>query len=500
MAAPDVRRRTARDQWTVIESGKPFEPALPRWARAADLVSIALVIVGVTVSATGGFRLRVGEWRFALTSLSRPLLLAVLVAGVRHLLVRDQPVYTHAVQQAKRWTRSVALRTAAAVFAGSRPAIFFAGLLAVVMVGYAPGAPPWRDYDNELMNLPLRWDTGWYLQIAENGYNYIPEAGAEAQQNIVFFPAYPLVTRIVALLLGNQKSAYVAAGTIVSLTAFLFALAYLHAFARDEIGEDRAPVALWLLATYPFALFFGAIYTESLYLLAALGAFHHFRRRELVRAGLWGLVIGLTRPNGGLLSVPLALLALSPWLPSAIAGGRAVIRSPAARRLRHVAPAFAAAAMCAIGTLLYSAFVWRLTGSPFAWASGHAAWGRHYTSLTHLVATRYNFIGHAGLYEYVAQSPYDMLNVLGAIFVLAAVWPVWRRFGIAFAVFILINILPPLTTGGFLSAGRFSSVLFPAFVWLAAVVTPRQRTAWMVSFAMLQAMCAALFYTWRPLF
>ncbi len=100
----------------------------------------------------------------------------------------------------------------------------------------------------------------------------------------------------------------------------------------------------------------------------------------------------------------------------------------------------------------------------------------------------------------MARSPYDVLNVLGAVFVLAAVWPVWRRFGIAFAVFILINILPPLTTGGFLSAGRISSVLFPAFVWLAAAVPARQRTAWIVSFAMLQALCAALFYTWRPLF
>ena len=141
-----------------------------------------------------------------------------------------------------------------------------------------------------------------------------------------------------------------------------------------------------------------------------------------------------------------------------------------------------------------------MTGSPFAWASGHAAWGRHYTSLTHLVATRYNFIGHAGLYEYVAPSPYDLLNVLGALFVLAAAWPVWRRFGMAFAAFILINILPPLTTGGFLSAGRFSSVLFPAFVWLAGAVPLRQRTVWIVSFAMLQALNAALFYTWRPLF
>jgi hypothetical protein len=503
---PDVRAR-----WTVIQADRAVEPALPWWARAADLVAIALVIVGVTVSASGGFRLRFGDWRFALTSLYRPLLLAALVAGARHLLVRDPPIYLPAFRQAQRWARSAALRTAASVFAGSRPAIVAAGLLAVLMFGYPPGAPPWRDYDNELLNLPLRWDAGWYLQIAENGYSYIPEAGAAAQQNIVFFPACPMVTRVVGLLLGNQKTAYVAAGTVVSLAAFLFALAYLYAFARDEIGDERAPAALWLLAAYPFALFFGAIYTESLYLLAALGAFHHFRRREFVRAGIWGLIIGLTRPNGGLLTLPLALLALSPWLPPAIAGGRPADDQPGARAgLRsgarafqvsdRMTPALAAAAMCAVGTLLYSTFIWGMTGNPIAWASGHAAWGRHYTSLAHLVATRYTVIGDAGLYQYVARSPYDLLNVLGAAFVLAAVWPVWRRFGIAFAAFILVNMLPPLTTGGFLSAGRLSAVLFPAFVWLAAAVPPRQRTAWIVSFAMLQALCAALFYTWRPLF
>ena len=517
MASRDDRRPSARDLWAVVESGQGAEPALPRWARVADLISLALLVIGLTVSVSGGFRLRIGDWRFALTSFSRPFLLAALVAGIRHLLVPQQPMYAHVLRQAQRWTKSVALRTATSVFVGSRPAILGAGLLAVLMFGYAPNAPPWRYSDNEAFNLPLRWDAGWYLQIAENGYDYIPEAGADAQQNIVFFPAYPMATRVVALLLGHHQAAFVAAGMIVSLTAFLFALAYLYAFARDELGEDRAPIALWLIAAYPFALFFGAIYTESLFMLAALGAFHHFRRREFVRAGLWGLAIGLTRPNGALLSVPLMLLALAPWLPQALAGGRAALswragcsEAPASGsqartfqssdRLFDAAPACAAASMSAVGVLLYSAYIWRLTGHPFAWASGHAAWGRHYRSLTQLFETRAGEISHAGLYAYVARSPYDLLNVLGAVFVLAAVWPVWRRFGIAFAVFILINILPPLATGGFLSAGRLSSVLFPAFVWLAGVVPARHRTAWLVSFAALQAFNAALFYTWRPLY
>ena len=32
------------------------------------------------------------------------------------------------------------------------------------------------------------------------------------------------------------------------------------------------------MAAFPFALFYGALYTESLFLLGAVGAFYHFRR------------------------------------------------------------------------------------------------------------------------------------------------------------------------------------------------------------------------------
>src|SRR5262249_27144310 len=158
-------------------------------------------------------------------------------------------------------------------------------------------------------------------------------------QNIVFFPAYPMAVRALALVLGESKFAYEASGTLVSLTAFLFALTYFFLLAREYLDDEGAATAVWLIAAYPFAIFYGAIYSESLFLLAALGAFYHFRRQEFVRAASWALLVGLTRPNGALMSVPLALLALS--------------RSHRA----NVATALAAAAMCGAGTLIYSAFI-----------------------------------------------------------------------------------------------------------------------------------------------
>ncbi|HKP10888.1 MAG TPA: mannosyltransferase family protein, partial [Blastocatellia bacterium] len=341
-----------------------------------------------------------------------------------------------------------------------------------------------EDFDSELLNLPLRWDAGWYLQIAREGYEYTARIGATGQQNIVFFPAFPMTIRTVAMLLGNNHPAYVFGATAASLLLFLLALTYVYHLAREFLTPEESTVALWLLAAYPFALFYGAVYTESLFLLGAAGAFYHFRHGELGRAALWGVVVGLTRPNGFFLCLPLAICALE--------------RQPAGERRLSLKDMAAAAAPLA-GVLLYSLYLWRLTGNPVAWAAGHAAWGRTYQGLSTLITQRYRVITESGLPSYLGHEPYDFLNAMGVLFVIAAVWPLARRFSIAYAVFILINILPPLSAGGLMSAGRFSSVLFPAFFWFASAVPAAHRAGWIAAFAAFEAFNAALFYTWRPL-
>ena len=92
------------------------------------------------------------------------------------------------------------------------------------------------------------------------------------------------------------------------------------------MDADRAQTAARAFAClYPFAIFYSAAYTEGLFLLAMLGAWYHLRRDERWPAFAWGLLAGLTRPNGCLLSIPLALLVLTPLVarrPAAAAGRR----------------------------------------------------------------------------------------------------------------------------------------------------------------------------------
>jgi Mannosyltransferase (PIG-V) len=473
----------------------PDSPPLPRWARALDILCVLFMVMAVIVSLSGGFRLRVGGVWIGVTTPYPLLLWAVVIAVGRHVAAPQQPLFREGPRTVFAWLRTSAVRDSTATFVGTRPVIFFVGYLAVFMFGYAESRPPRGHFDNELMNLPVRWDAGWYLDIATAGYHLMPGA---VQQNIVFFPAYPMIVRVVGRLLGGKLFAYVLGGTLVSLAAFWGALIYVYALTRDAIGPDKARCALWLLAAYPFALFYGGIYTESLFLLGVAGTFYHFTKQQFGRAALWALLVGLTRLNGALLSIPLLFLTFSSWLPAFVTRHSRLEWSPSMPpRGRPLARALAVAAMPPLGLAMFAVFIWRLTCDPTAWATGHSAWGRTYEGLGSLMVNEVSLLVSSGLRGTVA---YDTVNALGALFALAAVWPVARRVGVAYALFILLNLLPALSVGGFLSAGRFSAVLFPAFVWLADVIPAGHRPAWIASFAALQACNAALYYTWRPLF
>ena len=90
------------------------------------------------------------------------------------------------------------------------------------------------------------------------------------------------------------------------------------------------------------------------------------------------------------------------------------------------------------------------------------------------------------------------MNGIAAVLALAATIPVALRLGVPYAIFILSNLVPPLLVGGFISIGRVTATMFPIFIWLAARESSRTRTIVAIVFAMLQALGAALFYTWRP--
>jgi len=477
-------------------SGEGGPKPTAHWVTVADAAAVAAALLAAFVLAFGGFVVHAGPQPIRVHGGMRLLFIAAAIATIRHAAHPANPLPLRIV----RSLRSSADDAPAAIVRSalvSRFAVLLVGYLAVVSVGVAEKQVGFKVSPDPVVDLPARFDAGWYANIALDGYYF--QGRFDRQQNVAFFPAFPLLERVVGYPLGAfapgvpkevRTARLLWAGVIVSLIAFAWASVYLFRLARDTIGADRAPAAVALLAAYPFALYFSAAYTESLFLLCAVAAVFHFRRAEFGRAAVWGLLIGLTRPNGSFLSVVLACFIVERlWRER---------RIPQFRN-SQIFKSVASASAPGLGMLIYSAYVKHLTGSWFGWARLHETWGRAYEGLAP-VTRAYGWITDEGLAHVVQGVPFDTMNSLGLIFALLMLWPVIRRLGFAYAVFVLINILPPMLAGGVLSMGRITSTLFPLFVALAATVRARTLLPLVTAFAMGQGLATALFFTWRPLF
>ena len=471
----------------------------PPWiAIAADVAALVLVASAAVLLLAGPYRKAFGEtivsvgWEHAAFA-------ALAIAAIRHAAL-PTPSIRETIAAAVRYVSvRPALADALAVFTLTRPFVLIVGLAAIETFGVSPTAPQIAGGRYALAELPSRFDANWYAGIAADGYEW--QYRFDRQQNLAFFPAYPIIVRTVGRLTGAFAGdpprewlivRLTWCGLIVSLGAFLWACWYLSRLAREIIGPDRARSAVLLLGAYPFAVFFSAAYTEPVFLLAALGAWYHLRHREWLKSAAWGLLAGLVRPNGFLLSVPLALVAMG------FSGPRASLEQAPSDPPWQRWLGLAAASMPGVGMMLYTGYLYQRTGVWFAWTRMHGAWGRTFggNALGGLVEA----LGSDGFVKALETYPYDAFNALGLAFALALVWPVWRRVGAAWAVFVLASLLPPFFAGGLLSMGRLSSTLFPSFLALASLLPSRAVLPVAVGFGVLQAVAAALFYTWRDLF
>jgi len=475
---------------------------LPLWVRALDAAAIVALVLTTFVLLFGGFDVHVSLTPLLrVHSTGRLLFVTAALLAIRHAAHPATPLHARILD----WLRHRGERpagNAAALALSSRIAVLFLAYMAVVTIGVDQTSKGFELSGDKLFNLPARFDAGWYGGIALDGYSF--SGDFSRQQNVAFFPAYPMLLRVAGYPIGafgrsipkeRRMLRLFWGGVILSIVAFAWAGAYVWRLARDLIGEPRAFDAVALLAAYPFAAFYSAPYTESVFLLGSVAAVYHFRRDEWAKAGAWGLFVGLTRPNGCFLSAVLAcLLAERLWRER-----HRISTFPSASGNSHISKSLVSAAMPGIGMLAYSAYVKHLTGAFFGWARLHEAWGRSYGGLAP-VERAYGWITTEGLIHVIEGVPFDTLNSLGLIFALLLVWPVFRRLGPAMALFVLINAVPPMLAGGVLSIGRLSATLFPLFLALAAVAPPRVVTAFIIAFAAGQGLVAAIFFTWRPLF
>ena len=196
-----------------------------------------------------------------------------------------------------------------------------------------------------------QWDARWFLQIAEHGYEEVPQAAA-------FFPVYPAAAHALAWLTGST----LVAGVLISLAAGAAAAWALAEIAKPILGARGANDVVLYLALYPVGFVLTALYSDGLFLALAAGSFLAATRGKAVTAGVLGGLATGTRLLG---------LALLPALVVLLWRGRDL------RSLARLAPL--ALLPAAVG--LYALYLDSTLGDPWAFTSAQADWDRETSPL-----------------------------------------------------------------------------------------------------------------------
>lgn len=150
-------------------------------------------------------------------------------------------------------------------------------------------------HTSQVIHLWLRWDTGWYMTVAEQGYAH--------DLNTAFFPLYPLMMRALALVVRNTFLA----GLLISQTSWFGCMVVLYRLIQDDTQDQSCTRRTVLyFSIFPTAFFLCAAYNESLFIFCLLLSFYGMRKGHWWLAGIAGALAVATRSAGVFLALPFA--------------------------------------------------------------------------------------------------------------------------------------------------------------------------------------------------
>jgi hypothetical protein len=338
-----------------------------------------------------------------------------------------------------------------------------------------------------------RWDSEWYLLIAERGYHLEDQMAGrrvayEAADATGFFPLYPILVRSLAVGLdgvpavramnaavtgrspegGPGGGALLLSGVLISNAALVASLFLLHDRAREglhpreggapEVSPERAALfACAALLLFPPSLFLSAVYAESLLLLLSLLVFRFLKERRWLAAAIAGGLASATKPTGLLLLIPAALTV-----------ARSRVSDPGAPRASSLR-GWMTLPLYPAGAALFSLYCARAFGDPLAWLHRQDRW-RGAVSGPWRAFTRW------AEHPVIHGSHGSTVELIFAILILSLLVTAIRSRPPAESIFAGSVLVPPLCSTLW-SYGRLSLQAFPAFIALGRALARRRWAA-----------------------
>jgi hypothetical protein len=337
-----------------------------------------------------------------------------------------------------------------------RTLLFVLGAVADTFLKYQPSFPY---FDSLLPSFGAsRWLYSWanfdgvhYLTIAEKGYK-----GTGLIQ--AFFPLFPYVLLHGGkLLLGNFFNSLLI-GLVLS-NVFAFAMIVIwFIFIKKIMDEKRAWIATVVLLLFPTSFFFGALYTESLFMLLVLGSFLAAKQKKWAVVGVLVALASATRLVGIFL-VPALLLEL--WQQK---------KQFEVKNIFYVCCG-------ALGLLSYMAYLLVVFGDPLFFFHVQAEFGAGrqqsiilypqvvWRSLKILLTNDPHTPKYLSYIQEFGAGVLGFLTLLGSYF----------STRLSYVVFALGAFLLPTLTGTFSSMPRYVLVCFPIFLVITELIHKKPK-------------------------
>lgn len=330
----------------------------------------------------------------------------------------------------------------------------------------------------------VRWDSGYYLQIAQDGYTSTGDERA-------FFPLYPLVCSLVSKILGLPL---LWSGLLVSVSSYVAASILLYRWILIDYDPQVARWAVIWLYAFPMSFFFIAFYAEPLLLLTSVAGIYMARRGRFISSGIAIALAGATRPVAFLLAIP---YVIEFWQQQSFDW----------HRLLRFAVGACIAPVGTIGYLVYRSILSGSSNLLSIHSPGTTQWQSF--TITWPWITLFDGLAAAlfgsGIYTDWFSRALVWQDLTYALLGLAlAVWA-WFRLRPSVAAFLLISVLFFYTNHGplnyaFWSLPRHLAALFPIYLVLALLtvrLTGKYRWILLAVSVGLQGLLSAWFASGR---
>lgn len=326
----------------------------------------------------------------------------------------------------------------------------------------------------------IRYDAGAYLTVAQSGYSWSP---ADPYPLVAWFPGYPLVIRLVSVVVRDG----VLAAVLITFTSGLVSSCLLWRWMATVAvrGRDRLlGLAALLLFAWGWYLY-GVVYGDALFLALALGSFLSLERGRLLLATAFALVATAERPTGVALTLGLLVAVMEHdevirwrgWRPDD--GG---LQSPVQVNRGRLRPRQLVPLLSLAGVIAYSVYLGDRFGRPLLWLEAQGKWSQGPVAgpaswfKLHMAAMVIKEHDPA----YLAKSLTQLVAVIAVIVVVPAVR---RRLGLGYAAYVgaIVGIVA-IGTNDFVGPGRYLIGVFPVAVLIGEWLGRHRRSAiaWLV--------------------